>query len=458
MTLRQKALRAGAWTVASYSAELSSRLISNLILTRLLFPDYFGVIAAATALVVGLQLISDFGVTPAIVRSPHGEDTGFLRSAWVFQSSRGILLWLVLALLSALMTLPSVRSLFPITSVFANPIFPVVTATMGLSLILSGLQSTCAALNLRRLNFRPIAITDLAVRIVPIPIMVVSAYVYPSVWSLVAGVLIGSALRTALSHLIMPGPRMTFACRPADIKEIVQFGKWINLSSFATFISSQSDMIVLGLLLPGPTLGIYYIAKSLSDAVEALLERLNSNMTLPVLSQVLRSNPENLKDRYYRFRLPIEMVAVGSAGFLFAAGASIVHVLYDQRYSEAGPMLEILSFGLLIYPFQLIRGAFIAVGKTDVVAWTSILQAVSLVICLSLGYLAYGPLGAIAGIAGYRIVPSLAMLTLGYRANWINLWKELRWIPVYALGYMLGKVFAPLFASFTLTDIRHLFY
>ena len=122
-------------------------------------------------------------------------------------------------------------------------------------------------------------------------------------------------------------------------------------------------------------------------------------MTLPILSEVIRNNPENLKDRYYRFRLPIEAVATGFAGFLFAAGELIVHILYDQRYSEAGLMLQILSFGLLVYPFQLIRGAFTAVGRTDIVAWVSILQAVSLAVCLSLGFYIYGPIGAIAGVA-----------------------------------------------------------
>ena len=176
---------------------------------------------------------------------------------------------------------------------------------------------------------------------------------------------------------------MRFEWKSEHIREIVAFGKWINLSSFATFVGSQSDIIVMGLLLSTPMLGVYYIAKTFSDAINSLLERLNSTMTLPVLGEVIRTNPENLKDRYYRFRLPIELVAAGSAGFLFAAGDLIIDVLYDQRYSEAGLMLKILSFGLLIYPFQLIRGAYTAVARTNIVAWVSVLQAASLVLCLA---------------------------------------------------------------------------
>ena len=285
--------------------------------------------------------------------------------------------------------------------------------------------------------------------------MIAWAYALPSVWAIVAGGLIGSLLRTLLSHAIIPGPRMTWEWQSRHVKEIVHFGKWINLSSFATFVGSQSDILIMGLLLTTPMLGIYYIAKTISDAIEFLLERLNSTMTLPVFGEIIRTNPENLKDRYYRFRLPIELVAAGAAGFLFAAGELIINSLYDQRYSEAGLMLKILSFGLLIYPFQLIRSAFTAVGRANVVAWLSVLQAASLIVCLSLGYYFYEALGAIAGVAASRIFPSLAMLALAYQANWISIWKELRWIPTYAIGLMFGEAAVHMFSASTLVAIKH---
>jgi O-antigen/teichoic acid export membrane protein len=457
MTLRQRAFRAGVWTVASYSVELSTRLLTNLIMTRLLFPDAFGLMAAAMALIAGLQLLSDFGVRALIIQSPRGEDVQFLQSAWVFQCSRGVLLWVLLVVVCILISLPGVRSMLEATSVFADPSFPAVTGMLGLSLVLGGIESTAIPLNIRNLNFRPIVILDLTTRIIPVPIMVAWAYAFPSVWSMVAGALIGSLLRTILSHLIIPGPRMRLAWRSDHIKEIAAFGKWVNLSSWATFVGSRSDVIILGLLLPSPMLGVYYIARTLSDAVEFFLERLNSTMTLPVLGEVIRINRANLKDRYYRFRLPIELAAASSAGFLFAAGDLIVNTLYDQRYAEAGLMLRILSFGLLIYPFQLIRSAFTAVGKPNVVAWISVLQAVSLVICLALGYYFYGPLGAIAGIAGNRIFPSIAILILAHRATWMSYWGELRCIPVYAFGFLLGKAATYLIGSSTILTIHHLF-
>jgi O-antigen/teichoic acid export membrane protein len=291
-------------------------------------------------------------------------------------------------------------------------------------------------------------------RIISLPVMIGWAYFMPTVWAIVAGILAGSFARLLMTHYAFPGPAMAFAYQRDHIQEIVTFGKWINLSSFGTFVSSQSYTIVLGLLLPGATLGLFYIAQVLSGAIENLLERLNAALTLPVLSQVIRENPAELRDRYYRFRFPIDMIAAGSAGFLLSAGHLIIRVLYDPRYADAGVMLQILSIGLLIYPFQLIRSAFTAVAKANIVAWVSIVQAISLLLCLSLGYYYYGTYGAIFGIAINRIIPSATFLYLARQRNWLSIWGELRWIPAYAAGFLLGNFVNHLLPAFSVADLR----
>ncbi|SIO46357.1 Membrane protein involved in the export of O-antigen and teichoic acid [Bradyrhizobium erythrophlei] len=457
MTLRQRALRAGAWTVASYGVELSTRLLTNLVMTRLLFPEAFGVVAAATALIVGLQLLSDFGVRAVIIRSTHGDDPKFLQSAWTFQCSRGVLLWLILTAVCAVLNLQAVRSTLPPETVFANDYFPSVACVLGITLALGGCESTAIPLNIRQLNFRPIVLLDLTARIIPVPLMIALAYLYPNVWSIVAGALAGGIMRAALSHAIIPGPRMRFAWHQEHINEIVAFGKWVNLSSIATFISSQSDVLLLGLWLPGPLLGIYFIAKTLSEAIGNFLERLNSSMTLSVLGEIVRRNPNDLRDRYYQFRLPIELVAASSAGFLFSAGDLIVNILYDHRYAEAGIMLRILSFGLLLYPSLLIRGAFAVVGKPNIVAWISVLQAVSLTFCMIFGFYVFGPLGGIAGAVISRTIPSVAINSMARGAGWISPLKELRCIPIYGFGFIVGKLAIYVFGLTPSTSFGHSF-
>jgi O-antigen/teichoic acid export membrane protein len=452
--LRGRVLRAAAWTLGAHGFEVAIRLVSNLILTRLLFPEAFGVVAAATALMVGLILVSDFGVRAVIVQSPRGDSEDFLRSAWVFQLSRGTLLWVILSILCGIVSIPTVHNLIPVDSVYANRSFPLITAVLGFGLVLSEAESTAISLNVRRLNFGPIALIDLACRIVPLPIIVVWAYVAPSVWALVAGIMAGQITRLILSHAVVPGPRMAFKWDKEHFQEIVKFGKWITVSSSGTFVAQQSDIIIFGFLLPGPIFGVYVIAKTLVDVGEGLLGRLNGALALPILSEVAREDRRDIRDRYYRFRLPIDLSAAVFSGALFVTGDLVVHVLYDTRYSQAGPMVQILAIGLAIYPVQLIRTAFSATGENHIFASLSLLQAASLILCMVVGFVAFGAQGAIGGIAVHRLAPSAVMLVLAHRRNWIDPWRELRVIPAFILGVVVGKAILMIVTAVGIADIR----
>jgi O-antigen/teichoic acid export membrane protein len=428
-------------------------------MSRLLFPEAFGEIAVAISLLLGLVLISDLGIQTIILQSPRGDQDRFLRTAWTLQICRGLGLWVMLALLCGSMSFPAVRKAFPAEGVFASPQFPLVTAVLGIGLlVLGGMESTAVHLNVRRLNLRPIVLLDLAGRIFPLPVMVLWAWLVPSVWALVAGAVSGSIVRLAISHVGVPGPTMSLAWDRAHVREIVRFGKWITLSSTATFIAGQSDRLILGFMLPLSVLGLYSIAKMLIDTVEAVLERLNSSLTIPVLGEVIRNNYRELKEKYYRFRLPFELFAPLLGGILLSTGSLVVHILFDDRYADAGHMLQILGVGLSTYPALFIGGVFTVNGEPHVVAMVSILRAISLITCLILGYVIAGISGAIWGIAIHKFVPSAAILLLARQRQWVDARKELRIIPIFMIGVIIGEGILMIAGAVGVTQVGHFWH
>ena len=66
-SLFARALRGGALTAGSYAFTQALRLASNLILTRLLFPEAFGLMALVSVVLVGLAMFSDVGIGPAAI-------------------------------------------------------------------------------------------------------------------------------------------------------------------------------------------------------------------------------------------------------------------------------------------------------------------------------------------------------------------------------------------------------
>ncbi len=454
--LWNRAFRAGAWTLGSYGVELFVRLLSNLILTRLLFPEAFGAVAAAMALIYGLAMITDFGVRAVVIQSPRGDQVTFLRSAWAFQICRNVVIWIILVGLCLLLSIPVIRDLLPTASVFADRSFPWIACTMGLMVVLDGARSTSLFLNARHLNYKPIVIVNLAGRILSLPIMVTWAWLSPSVWALVGGSLVASLIGLILSHVYVPGPWMSVSWQKDHLNEIVRFGRWIAVSSVGTFVSQQFNLVLLGVLLPSTALGLYSLAKLLVTAGEGLLDQLNSSLALPIFGEVLRKDPGNLQDRYYRFRLPIELTAAVLSGGLFEAGQFAVDFLYDARYAQAGIMLQILALSMVIYPFLMIRNAFTATGDTQISAFISIMQACCLMASVVIGFFAWGTLGAIVGVALHRIFPAVVTVALAMRRNWIALSHELRIIPAFVAGVALGKGVVLIAGLLGLTNIHQI--
>src|SRR5688572_2933464 len=91
--LRERVLRAGGWTVAGFALSQAIRFGANLVMTRLLVPEMFGVMAIATMVMYGLALFSDVGLRQSVVQSRRGREPAFLDTAWTIQIARGFVIW-----------------------------------------------------------------------------------------------------------------------------------------------------------------------------------------------------------------------------------------------------------------------------------------------------------------------------------------------------------------------------
>src|SRR6476661_9681345 len=88
------------WTTLGYGAVQALRLLNNVILTRLLAPPIFGLMALINAIRTGVELLSDVGLLQNIVSNPRGAEPDFRDTAWTLQAGRGLLLGLVCILMA----------------------------------------------------------------------------------------------------------------------------------------------------------------------------------------------------------------------------------------------------------------------------------------------------------------------------------------------------------------------
>ena len=145
IALRKRVLSAGFWSLGGYGCSQLLRFGSNLLLTRLLNPKMFGVMAIATMVMVGLAMFSDLGLKPSVVQSRRGNDAAFLNTAWVTQILRGLLLWLLALIASLLIYYANQVGMVPTGTVYAEPILPFVVAILSITAVTAGFEIDKAA-------------------------------------------------------------------------------------------------------------------------------------------------------------------------------------------------------------------------------------------------------------------------------------------------------------------------
>src|SRR5690606_13304585 len=152
--LRRRAMNGTLWTAGSHIAANAIRLGGNLALTRLLFPEAFGVMAIVNVFIQGLWLFTDVGIGPAIVQSPRGDDQRFLDTAFTLQVTRGLALCTACALLAA-----PVASFYSTTEPLAAQLIWFLPVA-GLSAAIDGAASSRVARYRRHLRLKQVAILE----------------------------------------------------------------------------------------------------------------------------------------------------------------------------------------------------------------------------------------------------------------------------------------------------------
>jgi len=441
VSLKGRVLKSGGWVIGGFFLSQVIRFGSNLLLTRLLIPEAFGLVSIIYVLMSAMALFTDIGINQNIIQNRRGSETVFLNTAWLVQISRGIFIWSLVILLAYLLPWAVKTGLVADGSTYADPLLPRLLFVFSFDLLISGFTSTKMALAQRKVQLKEITQIELFSQVVALVVMFVWAFYYPSVWALVGGAFTSSILRLLLGHFWLPGPLNRLQWDAECFKEIFHFGKWIFLLSILGFLWLNGDRLIFANLL-GPTqLGIYSIAYILSSTVINVFSAIMTRVLFPAMSEVIQKRPENLPSVYQRLQTIADLGLFGVAGFLYIAGEGIIDVLYDSRYHDAGYMLSILSLGLIGSRYAVVEYLCMAKGHMKYLLASNLIRVIALYLGMLLGYKSYGMEGALFGIVFSFYVAWPISLVYKYQHGLVSWWRELLVSFIFPVGGVIGWVF-----------------
>jgi O-antigen/teichoic acid export membrane protein len=389
--LETKAARASIWSILEYGSGMAMRVVSSLVLTRLLLPAYFGEITLVTTLIVGVTLLSDIGLAPSVIQSPRGDDPVFLNTAWTVQIIRGVALWLVAVAISV-----------PMAIFYHNAQLKVLLPVLAFSTLIGGFNSTNLLTLARHMGVRRLFAIDGSASVISLVVTVAWAYKWPSVWAIVAGNMAYTIYRLWLSHVrwVSPGIRNSFCWDKDSLHSIVHFGKWILIGTAFFFFASQADRLILGKLVSFTLLGIYGIAYSISDIPRAIILSLSSRVAYPFISKTIHLPMPEFRSRFLRYRFMALMCGAPLLSVMAVWGHLLIVHLYDPRYRQAAWMIPILALGLwhtLLY--QTTMPVLFSLGKPKYNAVGNAAYCAAVLIGIPVAFHFYGMFGAVIAVA-----------------------------------------------------------
>jgi O-antigen/teichoic acid export membrane protein len=333
ISLKRAAVHGSTITLVGHGIGIAIRVGGNLVITRLLIPEHFGLMALVMVLLVGLHLFSDIGVGPNIIQSPHGEDPTFLDTAWTVQISRGFFLWAIACCLA-----------WPMAVFYQKPELVFLVPVVGLSAVLGGFESTKLFTVNRSLSFVRLTALELVAQLAGVLAMVAAGWIYRSVWALVVSGLVSSASRTILSHAVLPGHSNRLCWDASARKSLVDFGRWIFVSSAVTFLAGQGDRLILGKLVSASELGLYSIAGNLATMPTSALMQVTNKVFYPVVAAVMRDTNRDM-NMIRQVRIKLLLVLTPAFALAIAMSPELIALLYDPRYHRVGRITSWLLIG-----------------------------------------------------------------------------------------------------------------
>lgn len=392
--LGRHAAAGAAWlTVQKWAVRLSG-FVTIAILTRILTPSDFGIVAAASTVLPFFILLADLGFAAYIVQADRLDDrllsTGFWFSTLAGLALCGTLIaaapWLGLA--------------------FGGGEVVIVLQALSVSVIFIGLGAVPLSLLRRRMEFQRLAKQGVAAAVIAQIVAIVMAVMGLGVWALV-GQAVTSPLATGLLAWVAAGwrPRLMFSW--SDFATMARFGSQVLAVEFVAMARAWGEAAIISSTLGMAALGYLSVAQRLVQVVQDMTGAALVPVTTVAFAK-LRSSPDRVRSVYLR-ALRLTYAALSSPLTLVAVSAPIlVPIIFGAGWEPSYTLTQILALaGILVVGATLDHGLFYGLGRPGRWFWYALVIDVVTVAVTAVAV----HWGLVAVATGFLLVAALATLT-----------------------------------------------
>lgn len=328
--LRNKAAGGFLWVAVYTAGARGAQFAASLILAGILFPRDFGAFALGAVLVNGLIMFREMGFTPALIQIREEPERAFsaaLTAVPVF----GLLVYCLIY---------AVAPLFA-SSLGDETLTPIVRI-LGLAAPLTSLGVIPAVYLQRNMRFKQKAVPEFASVALASTAAIIMALKGMGVMSLVLGLVMTEALKSAL-YWIVVGRKFRPALDLPMVKRLLKYGVQVSFGSAMCFCYTLIDQYTVGRWFGTVSAGFYSFAFKPCMQVSNNVVILSNQVALPTLSS-LQHNPAQFYQTYLKILSLFTLIATPLSAFIFIFAQDLLHALYGAKWDGAITALRIFAF------------------------------------------------------------------------------------------------------------------
>lgn len=325
--------------IAKYAGIVISIGITS-VLSRLLVPSDFGIIAIATIFINFFALITTMGIAPAIVqnRNLNNED---IRSLYSLTFYLAFIFSFIFVLITPL-----------IASFYDNEKLENICFVLAVNIFFSVITIVPNSLLLKAKKFKFIAVRTVLIQMLIGAISIIWAFNEGGVYTLLINPVIGSVL---IYFVTLRAERIKFSMyvRRRSVEKIISFSIYQMLFNIINLLYRNVDKLLIGKCFNMVELGYYEKSYRL---MMLPLENV-SNVITPVLHPILSEYQNNVPFIYSKYKTLVSFLAwIGFplSAFLYYSSSEIILILFGKQWEASIPVFRILSLSVGL---QLIQSA-----------------------------------------------------------------------------------------------------
>jgi lipopolysaccharide exporter len=425
----------------SFGVTSGIRLVSSVVLTRLLNPAAYGVFGILLSLIYITELLSDVGTTALLIRHPQGGEVRFVHTLWTVRLVRSTFNFALLFLAAPVLA-----------RLYETPVLTTALRIFSVQFLLGGFESLSFSLAQRDRKARIANYAELIAGAVSTAFTIAMATIFRGYLALVLGTLLNRALLTMGSHFFYRNIGVRIVFDRKAIAEQFKFTRFVLPSSLLTIVLSQYDKLLLVKFFGLSLVGVYTIAWNMLSPVSGIIMHNARVILYARCAEYFRTNSGTARKRYYTENTRLLVLGAMLPALVGGLGPILVAILYDARYARAGAILSVIGLGAIISAFQSAsENLLVASGRTHFILVGNVIRLFTVLPAALLGAYLFGFEGFLWCSLGATLLPLAYNLYKQGTFGLLNLPDELKrltaaiavFLACFAVSHALLAVIPP---------------